>query len=75
VTNSEPKIKGRIPNCGGSEIGYQLLPKMKLAGVTVLNTASPSLSKNKKIRITKNIEANPHIRISFSIINSFSLRI
>ncbi len=26
VTRSEPNIRGSMPNCGGSEIGYQLFP-------------------------------------------------
>ena len=56
-------------------MGYQLLPKRNLKGLTVLNTASPSLSRKMKINTTKNMEAKPQIRISFSTINSLNLRI
>jgi hypothetical protein len=56
-------------------MGYQFFPKRKLNGVMVLKSVSPSLSRNKKIMATKNIEATPQIRMSFSIMNSFSLRI
>jgi hypothetical protein len=51
-------------------MGYQLFPKRNLKGLTILNTASPSLSKKRKINTTKNIEANPQINISFSITSS-----
>jgi hypothetical protein len=64
-----------MPNCAGSEIGYQLFPKRNLKGVTTLKTANPSLSRNKKMRITKKIEANPEIRISFSMTNSLNFLI
>src|SRR3989339_46171 len=75
VTNREPRIKGSIPNCAGSEIGYQLLPNRKSSGVTILKTERPSLSRKRKIKPTKNIEARPQINMSFSIINSLTLRI
>jgi hypothetical protein len=75
VTKREPRIKDNIPNCAGSEIGYQFLPKRNLKRLTVLNTASPSLSRNRKINTTKNIEASPQSNTSFSIINSLILRI
>jgi hypothetical protein len=68
-------IRGRIPSWGGSEIGYQLLPPKNEEGLTILKTASPSFRRNKKINKTKNMEAIPQARISFSIINSFNLRI
>ena len=55
-------------------MGYQLFPKRKLKGLTVLNTASPSLSKKRKINTTKNIDAKPQMSMSFSIINSLNLR-
>ncbi len=56
-------------------MGYQLLPKRKLNGVTDLNTARPSFVKNRKIKTTKNMEAKPQIRISLSIKNSLSFLI
>jgi hypothetical protein len=73
VTRSDPRIKGKMPNCGGSEIGYQFLPKRKLSAETFLKTERPSLSRKRKIRTTKIIEARPQKRISFSIRNSLNL--
>ena len=75
VTISEPRTNGRMPSCGGSEMGYHLWPKINFNGETLLNTARPSLSKKKKIKRTKTTEANPQAKISFSIRNSLSLRI
>jgi hypothetical protein len=28
VTNTDPKINGNMPNCGGSDMGYQFFPEM-----------------------------------------------
>src|SRR3989338_1966386 len=70
VTNMEPRIKGRIPKSGGSEMGYQFLPKRNWLGVIILKSARPSFKRNKKIRITKNMDANPQRKINFSIKNS-----
>ena len=75
VTRSDPRISGNMPSRGGSDIGYQLFPKRNLKGPSILNTASPSLSRNRNMSKTKNIEAMPQIRIRFSIMNSVILRI
>ena len=34
VTRSEPRISGRIPSRGGSEMGYQLLPNRNFKGLS-----------------------------------------
>jgi hypothetical protein len=75
VTSKDPNINGKMPNCAGSEIGYQFLPKIKLPKLTVLNTLKPSFSKNRNIRITKNMEARPQIKINFSMMNSLNFLI
>ncbi len=50
------------------------VPKRNFKKLTSLKTASPSLSRNRNINTTKNIEASPEITINFSIINSLILR-
>ena len=61
-------ISGFLPPTHG-EIWFE---GRNLKGLTVLNTDSPSLSKNKNINTTKNIEARPQIKTIFSIINSLN---
>ena len=45
----------------------------ELIGKKLIETGD--FGRDRKIRITKKIEANPEIRISFSMINSLNLRI
>ena len=66
-------MSGRMPKRGGSEIGYQFLPKRKPVKLSVWKSARPSLSKKKKISTTKMIEAIPERKIARSIRNSKAL--
>ncbi len=74
VTSSEPRISGRIPKRGGSEMGYQLLPKRKSITLSPRNSENPSRSKKRKISKTKTTEKIPLSRMDFSMTHSFSLR-
>src|SRR3989339_2056850 len=70
VTSTDPRMRGRMPNCGGSEMGYQPRPKRKANGLISEKSESPSLSRNTKIRTTKTTEAIPEKKIAHSIIHS-----
>src|SRR3989338_2874419 len=72
VTRSEPRISGRMPKSGGSEIGYQLVPVRNAAGRTVKKSRAPSFRRKTKISETMRIEATPLARTSASTIFSLS---
>ena len=74
VTSSEPRISGRMPKRGGSEMGYQLLPKRKSITLSPRKRENPSRSRNRKISRTKTTENMPLSRMAFSMNHSFSLR-
>ena len=75
VTRREPRIRGRMPNRGGSETGYQFSPKRNCHGEVYLRTDSPSRSRKRKIRATRRIQAIPLIRTHLSIKNSHTGRV
>ena len=50
VTANEATIRGKIPKSGGSDVGYQYLPRRKSLTETVLKIGSPSLKRNSMIR-------------------------
>jgi len=56
VTHKDPSIKGKIPNLGGSEIGYQLVPVRNSFTETNLKIDNPSLSRKTSIRPTNIME-------------------
>ena len=74
VTSSEPRISGRMPKRGGSEIGYQLLPKRKSPTLSPRKRERPSRSRNKNISSTNTTENTPLSRMAFSMNHSLSLR-
>jgi hypothetical protein len=73
VTVRDPRIRERISNLGGWDIGCQFFPNIKSIGETILNTEIPSFNRKKNIKATKIIEVNPDILIRVSIIHSHIL--
>src|SRR3989344_7576470 len=69
---SEPAMRGRIPNDGGSDMGYQLFPARKSARLTVPKSQTPSFKRKMKIRATMKMEATPLARMAASAIVSLS---
>ena len=49
VTETDPMIKGNMPNDGGSSVGYQSWPVRKCLRDIVSRTGMPSLNKNQTI--------------------------
>lgn len=49
VTDTDPMIKGNMPNDGGSSVGYQSWPVRKCLSDIVSRTGMPSLNKNQTI--------------------------
>jgi hypothetical protein len=57
VTAMEAVIRGKIPNSGGSEVGYQYLPNKNSLTETFPKMGSPSKKRKKTIRVRIVIEA------------------
>ena len=67
VTHRELKIRGNIPNSGGSWVGCQDLPKINLKNPTVLNIGSPSVNKVIVIPKRNRQESKANTGSNFSI--------
>src|SRR3989338_2228481 len=72
VTRRDPSINGRMPNLGGSEMGYQWRPANKSERPMLLNKNPPSFRRKMNMRATNTMEATPLAKMSRSMKNSFT---
>jgi len=67
VTHRELKIRGNIPNSGGSEVGCQDVPKINSKKLTVLKTGNPSINKVRIIPRRNKQDSEAKTGSNFSI--------
>ena len=59
VTDNDAIISGNVPNFGGTEVGYQLVPKRKSLILTTLKIGKPSLKRNIMIKNKNETDIKP----------------
>ena len=74
VTTREPVRRGKMPNCGGSLVGYHFVPAKNSNGENLSNSRIPSLKRKRQMRVTAATDASPTTSRIDSIIQSFVLR-
>jgi len=65
VTAREAAIRGNMPKSGGSDVGYQLLPKRKSVTGTVLKIGIPWIKRKAMIRVRTRMEIQAVSRKKF----------
>jgi len=73
VTVNDATINGNVPNFGGTDVGYQLVPNKNSFTLTLLNTGNPSLKRNIIIKNKKATETNPTTAKIYRIILSLAV--